>query len=70
LTEDRVTGTYRERRAFGTGTDLLLGVTSEQGRRTNFNFVRQRANAEALRVVSPRLCVSGRYALEFTRLFD
>lgn len=70
FTEYRVTGTYRERRAFGTGTDLLLGVTSEQGRRTNFNFVRQRANAEMLRAFSPRVSVSGRYALEFTRLFD
>jgi outer membrane protein insertion porin family len=70
FTEYRVTGTYRERRAFGSGTDLLLGVTSEQGRRTNFNFVRQRANAEALRTLSPRLSLSGRYALEFTRLFD
>lgn len=70
FTEYRVTGTYRERRAFGSGTDLLFGVTSEQGRRTNFNFVRQRANAEALRSFSPGVSLSGRYALEFTRLFD
>jgi outer membrane protein insertion porin family len=70
FTEYRVTGTLRERRAFGTGTDLLLGVTSEQGRRTNFNFARQRANAELLRAFSPSVSVSGRYALEFTRLFD
>lgn len=70
FTEYRVTGTFRERRAFGTEADLLIGVTSEQGRRTNFNFVRQRANAEVLRSLSPTVNVTARYALEFSRLFD
>ncbi len=70
FTEYRVSGTYRELRAFGSNTDLLVGILSEQGVRTNFNFARQRANAELLRAFTPRLSVSGRYALEFTRLFD
>jgi len=70
FTEYRVSGTYREFRAFGSNTDLLFGVLSEQGVRTNFNFARQRGNAELLRAFTPRLSVSGRYALEFTRLFD
>lgn len=70
FTEYRVAGTFRERHAFGTATDLLVGFMSEQGVRTNFNFVRQRTNAEMLRELSPNLSVSGRYALEFTRLFD
>jgi outer membrane protein insertion porin family len=68
--EYRVTGTYRERRAFRSDTDFLIGVSSEQARRTNFNFVRQLANAEVLRELGPTVSVSGRYALEFTRLFD
>ncbi len=68
--EYRVAATYRERRAFRSNTDFLLGVSSEQARRTNFNFVRQLANAEVLRELAPTLSLSGRYALEFTRLFD
>lgn len=70
FTEYRVSTTYRERRVFGSDTDFLAGVMSEQGARTNFNFVRQSANAEFLREFTPRISVSGRYALEFTRLFD
>ncbi len=70
FTEYRVTGTYRERRAFRTDTDLLLGVTSEQAVRTNFNFIRKSANAEVLRKLSDRLSFSGQYRLDFTRLFD
>lgn len=70
FTEYRVTGTYRERRAFRTDTDLLFGVTSEQAVRTGFNYIRKSVNAEALRMITPRVSVSGRYALNFTRLFD
>jgi outer membrane protein assembly factor BamA len=70
FTEYRVSGTYRERHAFGSNTDLLIGTTLEQARRTNFNFLRKNASAEALRTLSPRITVSGRYALDFTRLFD
>lgn len=70
FTEYRAALTYRERRAFRTDADLLLGLTSEQGSRTNFNFVRRAANAEALRRMTPAVSVIGRYALEFTELFD
>lgn len=68
--EYRVSGTFRERRAFRTDTDLLVGLTSEQAVRTGFNFVRQGANAEVLRAFSRRVSLSGRYLLDFTRLFD
>lgn len=70
FTEYRVAGTYSERRAFRTDTDLLFGIASEQASRTSFDFVRQRANAEALRELTPRINLSGRYSLEFTRLFN
>jgi outer membrane protein assembly factor BamA len=68
--EYRVTGTYRERRAFRTDTDLLVGFTAEQAHRTTFNFVRQTVNAEALRRLSPTVSVAGRYSLEFTDLLN
>lgn len=70
FSEYRVNVTFRERRAFDTDTDLLVGMTSEQALRTSYNFVRQGANAEFLRRLSPQVSWSGRYALEFTRLFD
>jgi outer membrane protein assembly complex protein YaeT len=68
--EYRVTGTFRERRAFRSDTDLLFGVTSEQAVRTTFNFIRRGINAEILRSFGAQVSVSGRYQLEFTRLFD
>jgi outer membrane protein assembly factor BamA len=68
--EYRVTGTYRERYAFQSDTELLFGITSEQGIRPTFSFLRQIANADILHVLSPSVSVSGRYALEFSRLFD
>jgi outer membrane protein assembly factor BamA len=68
--EYRTTVTYRERRAFNTDAELLVGVTSEQAARTNFNFLRQAVNAEILRRVTPTVSLSGRYRLDFTELFD
>jgi len=70
FSEYRVNVTFRERRAFDTDTDLLIGLTSEQALRTSYNFVRQGANAEFLRRLSPEVSWSGRYALDFSRLFD
>ena len=70
FTEYRVTGAFREQRAFRTDTDVVVSLTSEQGVRTLFNFARQRASAEALRRLSPRVTLSSRYALDFSRLFD
>jgi outer membrane protein assembly factor BamA len=68
--EYRVSATFRERRAFRSNTDLLVGLTSEQAVRTGFNFIRQGANAEVLRSFGRRVSVSGRYLLDFTKLFD
>ena len=70
FSEYRVTGTYTERRAFRTQTDLLISVTAEQAVRTSFNFIRRGANAEFLRRLRPQLNVYGRYSLDFTRLLD
>jgi outer membrane protein assembly factor BamA len=70
FTEYRVTGTFNEQRAFRTDTNVVIGLTSEQGVRTLFNFARQRASAEALRRLTPRTTLSTRYALDFSRLFD
>jgi outer membrane protein assembly factor BamA len=70
FTEYRVVGTYRERRAFRTDTDTLVGITSEQARRTSFNFVRNGANAELLRRLGPTVTLSGGYSLDVTRVFD
>jgi outer membrane protein insertion porin family/translocation and assembly module TamA len=70
FTEYRITGSFREQRAFHTDADLTIDVTSEQGVRTLFNFARQAVNASVLRRVSPRVTLSGRYGLDFSRLFD
>lgn len=70
FSEYRVTGTYRERYAFRSETDLLFGVTSEQAVRPTFSYLRRVANGDLSHTLSPRVSVSGRYALEFTRLFD
>jgi outer membrane protein insertion porin family len=67
--EYRVTATYREQNAFRTDTDVLIGVMAEQALRTTFNFTRRSANAELLHRLTPALNVSGRYALEFNRIF-
>jgi outer membrane protein insertion porin family len=70
FSEYRVSGTYRERHAFRSDTDILVGVTGEQGRRTTFNFARRGANADIVHQLSPTISVSGRYELNVTRLFD
>ena len=70
FTEYLVNGTYRERRAFRSETDLVVGITSEQAKRTSFNFIRNGASAEGLRRLSGQTSVSGRYSLDFTRLLD
>lgn len=70
FTEYRVTATFLERRAFRTDSDLTVDVTAEQGVRTLFNFSRKAINASVLRRVSPRVTVSGRYGLDFSRVFD
>jgi outer membrane translocation and assembly module TamA len=68
LGDYRVSGTFRELYAFGTETDLLLGLTSERSERTTFNVSRRAANAEALHRLTPRVAIIGRYSLDFAEL--
>jgi outer membrane protein assembly factor BamA len=71
FSEYRLSATYRERYAFQSDTDLLVGVTSEQAVRTTFNFVRQSFNADVVHQIRRRgISVTGGYALQFTDLFD
>ncbi len=70
LSEYRVTASYREARAWRSNTDVVVSATAERAIRTSFTFVRRAANAEALRRVSRRMSIFGRYALDSTRLFD
>jgi outer membrane protein assembly factor BamA len=70
FSEYRVTGSYREARALRSDTALVVSATAERAIRTSFTFVRRAVNAEALRRVSGRTSVFGRYALDSTRLFD
>ena len=70
FTEYRVSGTFRERNVLRTKADLVFGLTSEQAVRTTYNFIRQSGNLEVYRPVTRQLSVSGRYNLEFTKLFD
>lgn len=67
--EYRAAVTYRERRAFRTDTDILVGLSSEQGDRLTYDFLRRGANVEFLHRLLPRVNLSGRYDLNFTRLF-
>jgi outer membrane protein insertion porin family len=70
LNEYRVLGTYREPRAFGRAFDVSFVGFAEQAIRTTFNFRRVGFNADAVRLLSPRVRVNGRYSLGRTRLFD
>lgn len=70
FSEYRVTGSYREGRAWRSDTDLVVSATAERAIRTSFTFERRAVNAEALRRLSPRTSIFIRYALDSTRLFD
>jgi outer membrane protein assembly factor BamA len=70
FSEYRVAGTYFEPRAFQSETNLTMGISSEQVVTQAFDYARQSLNADALRRLTPRVNVSGRYALEFTRIFN
>ena len=67
--EYRVLGTYRQPRIFGT-TDFVASAFIEQGARTSFDFNRRGARAELARRLGPRWSLSGRYALESTKVFN
>jgi outer membrane protein insertion porin family len=68
--EYRVLGTFREPRPFGARGDLQLSGFLEQAIRTSFNFSRRGVRAEYARPLRGLVTVSGRYALDRTRLFD
>jgi outer membrane protein assembly factor BamA len=68
--EFRVVGTYREPRVLDTRADAQVNGFVEQGVRSSFNFARQGVNAEAARLIGPRLTLVGRYSFGKTRLFD
>lgn len=70
LNEYRVLTTYREPRAFGRRVDVSLVAFAEQAIRTTFNFRRVGFNADAVRALTPRIRVNGRYSLGRTKLFD
>jgi len=70
VSEYRVTGSYRAAHAWGSNTDIVISTSVERAIRTSFTYVRRGANAEALRRLTPRTSVFGRYALDSTRLFD
>jgi len=68
--EYRAALTYQERRAFGTDTDWLFGVASEQAIRSTFNFRRQGGNVDFQRLLSLYTRASARYAIDVTKLYD
>jgi outer membrane protein assembly complex protein YaeT len=68
--EYRVLATFREPRAFRRPGDLQFTAFLEQAIRASFNFTRRGGQLEYSRRLSERLTLSGRYALDTTRLFD
>jgi outer membrane protein insertion porin family len=68
--EYRVVGTFREPRAFGTRSDVLVTGILEQAIRSSFNFLRREARAETGVRLSRLYSVTGRYSLQRTEIFD
>ena len=66
----RVTGTFREPRAFGTAGDAQVTAFLERGIRASFNFDRRGVRADYARRFSNRLTLTGRYTYDYTELFD
>jgi outer membrane protein insertion porin family len=66
----RVALTFNQRGVLAPTTDVLFGVSSEQGVQTDFNYLRRRVNAEILDRLTRRVSVTAQYALDATRLFD
>ena len=61
--------TFREPRAFGTSGDAQFTTFVEQSLRTSFNFKRKGVTADYARRFGA-LTVTGRYAFDYTKLFD
>ncbi len=70
LNQYRVVGTFREPRAFGTGGDGQVSAFMERGIRSSFNFDRRGVRAEYGKRLGRGVTVLGRYAYDFTTLFD
>jgi outer membrane protein insertion porin family len=68
--EYRVVGTYREPRPFNRPGEAQLTGFFEQAVRASFNFNRRGGRAEYARRFGTWLAVSGRYAFDYTKLFD
>lgn len=68
--EYRVVGTFREPRPFDAAGDLQLTAYFEQALRSSFNFRRRGVRVEYGRRFPNSFGISGRWALERTRLFD
>jgi outer membrane protein insertion porin family len=68
--EYRVVGTFKEPRAFGTRSDILVTGILEQAMRSSFNFLRREARAESGVRLSRLYSLTGRYSLQRTEIFD
>jgi outer membrane protein insertion porin family len=68
--EFRVLGTMREPRPFDSPGEAQFTAFIEQASRTSFNFSRRGGRAEYVRRIDGGLTVSGRYAFDYTKLFD
>jgi outer membrane protein assembly complex protein YaeT len=68
--EYRVVGTLREPRLLDRAGDLQLTGFVEQAIRSSFNFWRQGVRVDYARPLGAGVMLSGRYALDRTRLFD
>jgi len=66
----RVTGTFREPRAFGRPGDAQVTAFLERGIRTSFNFDRRGVRADYARRFAAGLTATVRYTNDYTELFD
>ena len=70
ISEYRIVGSYREPRAFRFDADVLVSASLERANRSSFSFDRNTLSVDLLQRVSPLTRFSGRYALEYTDLFN
>lgn len=70
LNEYRVTGTFREPRAFGTTGDAQVTAFLERGIRASFSFDRRGVRTDYARRIGAGTTVTGRYTNDYTELFD
>jgi outer membrane protein insertion porin family len=68
--EYRIVGTFREPRLLDRAGDLQLTGFVEQAIRSSFNFWRRGVRLDYGRRLGANVTLSGRYALDRTRLFD